>query len=115
MNGRFYVTTSNAQRAKTWAHIFGTDTLPVRQDRPRVRETCDGEALLRALVQLPDGAPLGDPDPEPGTVWGTVRSATKVQLMAVYGEPVEFTVGERQFGKALLGNVWRRQLLVGPN
>ena len=45
MNGRFYVTTSNAQRAKTWAHIFGTDTLPVRQDRPRVRETCDGAML----------------------------------------------------------------------
>ena len=82
----------------------------------RLRETCDGEALLRALVQLPDGATLGDPDPEPGTVWGTVRSASKVQLMAAFGcEPVEFTVGERQLGRALLGNVWRRQLLVGPN
>lgn len=35
MNGRFYVTTSDPRRLRTWQRVFGTDTLPVLSDRAR--------------------------------------------------------------------------------
>lgn len=56
MNGRFYVTTSEPARRRTWQRIFGSERLPVLHPSPRVVEVHAGSvpAYDLALAALSD-------------------------------------------------------------